>query len=369
MDYKQKFERATIRLMMHHPFFSTLIITVPVVFTHDVDTAATDGRKHYFNPDFLDSLTVEEIMGLRAHEGMHDAFKHMLRMGTRIHKIWNHATDYVINHILGMSGLKLPACGLFNAELGVLTSEAAYERLLKQEEEERKRRGGSGKLGDGLSDQMDDLRDPGFGGDTEAEAQLSRDISGRVAQAATQARLAGKLPADLALLVDQLLNPQVPWQQVLRDYMTRTIRSVETWGRRNRRFKQYLPSRFSKGMGEVCVIGDTSGSMIGETNKVATEINAIHKELMPERVRIVWSDTQVYEQVFEEGEDIEFKPAGGGGTDMRVPLTHVEQYDPQVVVLITDGYTPWPDREPPYPLIVVCTTDAEVPIGHVIRIN
>ena len=370
MDYKQKFEKATVRLMMYHPFFSTLIVSVPYVFTYEVETAATDGSKHYFNPDFLDSLTIEEIMGLRAHEGAHDMFKHMLRMGTRIHKVWNHACDYVINYILGKSGLKLPACGLFNDELGVMTSEAAYEKLIQQEEEKRKQRGGGGKLGDGLPDNpMEDLREPSGSGDEEVEAELSRNISQRIAQAATQARLQGRMPAELELLIDKLLNPQVPWQQVLREYMTRLVRAEETWNRRNRRFKVYLPTSYSTGMGEVCVIGDTSGSMIGDTNKVATEINAINEEVKPQRVRILWADTAVHEQVFEEGEHIEFKPAGGGGTDMRVPLAYAEQFDPQVVILITDGYTPWPTQAPPYPLIVICTTKQEIPFGDVIRIN
>jgi hypothetical protein len=38
------------------------------------------------------------------------------------------------------------------------------------------------------------------------------------------------------------------------------------------------------------------------------------------------------------------------------------------VVLFTDGYTPWPEVEPDYPLIVCCTTDAPVPVGMDIRI-
>lgn len=365
MDYKQKFEKATVRLMMYHPFFSTLIVTVKVVFTYEVQTAATDGRTHYFNPDFLNSLTIEEIMGLRAHEGAHDMFRHMFRMGSRQHVVWNHACDYVINYILTQSKLVLPACGLFNDELGVLTSEAAYERLMRKLDEEKKR-GGSGMP---TPNGTEDLRDPGCG-DEEEEAALGREISQRIAQAATQARLQGRMPAHLEQLVNQLLNPQVPWPQVLKEYMTRLIRAQETWNRRNRRFKVYLPTSFSTGMGEVCVIGDTSGSMIDDTNKVATEINAINEEVRPERVRIVWADDGVSsEQVFEEGEHIVFKATGGGGTDMRKPLLHVEQYDPQVVILITDGYTPWPTEAPPYPLIVVCTTQQEIPFGDVIRIN
>ena len=33
-----------------------------------------------------------------------------------------------------------------------------------------------------------------------------------------------------------------------------------------------------------------------------------------------------------------------------------------------EGYTPWPDVEPDYPLIVCCTTNADVPVGLDVRI-
>lgn len=363
MEWQQKFQVATTRMMIYHPFFSTMMLSVPHEFTDKVPTAATNGRKHIYNPELLKRLTIEEIMWLRAHESMHDMLKHMMRMGTRIHHIWNEVTDYVINYILKQSGFKQPEGFLWNAELGVLSAEEAYARRVKEDEEDKKNGGG----GSGPKD-TDDLLDPGVG-DEEAEAELSQELTQRVAKASSLARLQGRMPAELALLVDKLLNPQVEWYVLLRQYMMRLVRSQETWNRRNRRFAHvFLPSRQSRGMGEVCVIGDTSGSMIETVNKVATEINAINDEVKPERVRILWADTQVHEQVFEEGEHIVFKPAGGGGTDMRVPLQHAEQYDPQVVVLITDGYTPWPDVAPPYPLIVVCTTKQEIPFGEVIRI-
>jgi hypothetical protein len=54
---------------------------------------------------------------------------------------------------------------------------------------------------------------------------------------------------------------------------------------------------------------------------------------------------------------------------MRKPLKFVEKYEPIVVVLITDGETPWPVDPPPYPLIVLMITDGECPVGKVVRVK
>ena len=126
---------------------------------------------------------------------------------------------------------------------------------------------------------------------------------------------------------------------------------------------------YSEGMGEIVVIGDTSGSITNEEiGKVIASVEDIAASTRPERVRLVWADTEVAgEEVFENGEPIDAHPKGGGGTDMRVPLAYVEQYSPDVVVLITDGYTPWPDSDPAYPLIVCCTTKVDCPVGRVLR--
>lgn len=364
MNGMQKFATATTRMMIYHPFYSTMMLSVPYEITTKVKTAATSGRKHFYNPDLLDRLSVEGIMWVRAHETLHDMLKHMMRMGTRIHPIWNEVTDYVINYILKKSGFKQPEGFLWNEELGQLSAEEAYARRVKENEEEKKNGGEGAQPKD-----TDDLLDPGLTDDEDA-AELDRELTQRVAKAASLAQMQGRLPAELEMLIDKLLHPQVPWEYLLREYMTRLVRSNETWNRRNRRFTHvFLPGRESHGMGEVCVIPDTSGSMTHVLPKVVTEINAIAEEVRPERVRVMWADTQVNEQVFEEGEPMDFKAVGGGGTDMRVPLAYAEQYDPQVVILLTDGDTPWPAVAPPYPLIVICTTNREIPFGDVIRIS
>jgi predicted metal-dependent peptidase len=387
MAKMDKMSKARAKLLIQHPFFASLIMSMPYEMTTDVPTAATDGKKHYYNPEFMESLTIDEIMGVQAHEASHDMLYHVLRMFGRSQRVWNMACDYAVNHIILSCGMKLPEGCLVDPELGKNSADVNYEILMKKMEDNRKKNKtqaskngegnggperGEGEPDDGLTEDAlgQDMRAAPDNTDPAKQAQSEQEIRQRVAQAANIARMAGKMPGVLERFVNEILNPQVPWQEYLREYMTRMVKSDESWAKRNRRFADtYLPTRHSEQMGELVVIADTSGS-IGdkELNQIAAEIKSIADEIKPERIRTVWADTRVAnEEVFECGDDLVFHPAGGGGTDMRVPLEHVRQYEPEVVVMITDGYTPWPNEEPDYPLIVVCTTDTKVPIGQVVR--
>jgi predicted metal-dependent peptidase len=175
-------------------------------------------------------------------------------------------------------------------------------------------------------------------------------------------------------MIGEILDPKVPWQVLLRDYMTRmTPDDLESWNRPNRRFEDiFLPVRTGVKMGPILFIGDTSGS-IGNEDLIsyASETNAIAEDLNPEKITFMWADTRVAGvDEFDQGTFAvdQLKPKGGGGTDMCVPLKAAEEYEPEIVVLFTDGYTPWPSEEPPYPLIVCCTTDTTVPVGQCVRI-
>jgi predicted metal-dependent peptidase len=63
-------------------------------------------------------------------------------------------------------------------------------------------------------------------------------------------------------------------------------------------------------------------------------------------------------------EDVQL--VGGGGTDMRVGIAAAEcgHPRPDVVVVFTDGYTPWPDR-PTRARLVVAIIGAQVRADHV----
>lgn len=373
-----KFEQACMRLMIRHPFFGSLIASTPVIADPSVPTACTDMRKVWYNPSFIDELpNVNQVAFVAAHEVMHIALLHGLRRGNRDPNIWNIAADYAINYILVAAGMEMPKGGLHDAKFKDMSAEQIYDLLLDDAKSMPQYaigpdllEPGSGSPGDSGKDGKDG--DGHAKGMTDAQkADLEQEIQRRVAAAAITARQCGMLPGYLARAVDEVLNPKVRWQDLLREYLTRVTRNDDTWSRRNRRVSSvFLPGKHSHAMGEIVIIGDTSGSISNDDlNQVAAEVRAIADMLRPERIRLMWADAKVAgEQEFESGEELTFQPVGGGGTDMRVPLEKAAEYDPAVVVLMTDGYTPWPDAPPPYPLIVCCTTDVRVPVGDVVRV-
>jgi predicted metal-dependent peptidase len=385
-DPKYKLSKAKARLLMDHPFFATLLLRTEVLVTDAVPTAATDGERMYFNPAFLDQLTIDEAMFVLCHEVGHDSLLHSLRMGMRNPETWNHACDHAINLMLLNQGMKMPAKvpGLADARFKGWSADRIYDDLRRNPPPPSPGAGGGKPDPNGKGGNKPGGPQPGntlagdvlpskTGGDPAKQAAAETRAKQKVAAAANMARMAGKLHGDLERMVGECLETKVAWTDVLREYMLKIVKSRESWARRNRRFKDfYLPTRHSRQLGPIIFIPDTSGSMWGDDmEKICSEIAHCTSQCVPENIRVVWADSRVQgEQVFDPNE-FEFSklvPVGGGGTDMRAPLTHVEQYDPQVVILMTDCETPWPNAEPPYPVIVISTTDKVAPIGTTINI-
>lgn len=359
-------QKARTQLLLTQPFYGSLLMSLSLIETDQIPTAATDMEKIYYNPQFFATLDIEEVKFVLVHEVLHVALCHGLRLQSRQHRLWNMACDYAINLMLRNASFKLVRGCLIDNKYADMSSEHIYDTLLQDADSRQK-----ASSADDDNPLGSDVQAPANQDPTEIAATRQR-ITQRVAQAANVARMAGKMSADVERLVGEVLNPQLPWRDLLRNYMLQVVRSDESWSRRNRRFNAvYLPSRHTERMGEIVVIGDSSGSITAaEFGHIATEVQSIADMIQPECIRVVWADTEVkLEEVFEAGEPITIHPMGGGGTDMRVPLQYVEQYLPTVVILITDGYTPWPPCEPDYPLIVVCTTNQKVPIGNVVTVS
>ena len=140
-----KYDIATLKrkMLVKYPFFGSVVASVGYKENKDIPTAGTDGETIYYNPKYLEGLSVEEQTFIFAHEVCHIAFNHILRSEGKNAELWNIATDGVINQFLKRDGLKLAPNVVDMAEAINYDAEQLYEKLL-QEKQQRQQQSGQG---------------------------------------------------------------------------------------------------------------------------------------------------------------------------------------------------------------------------------
>ncbi len=129
------------KMLVKYPFFGSVVASVGYKENKDISTAGTDGEIIYYNPEYLEKLSVEEQTFIFAHEVCHIAFNHILRSEGKDHELWNIATDGVINQFLKRDGLKMAPGVVDMAEAINYDAEQLYEKLL-QEKQQRQQQSG-----------------------------------------------------------------------------------------------------------------------------------------------------------------------------------------------------------------------------------
>ena len=132
-----KYEIAALKrkMLVKYPFFGSVVASVDYKENKDIPTAGTDGETIYYNPKYLESLSVEEQTFIFAHEVCHIAFNHILRSEGKDPELWNIATDGVINQFLKRDGLKMAPGGVDMAEAINYDAEQLYEKLLQEKQQ------------------------------------------------------------------------------------------------------------------------------------------------------------------------------------------------------------------------------------------
>jgi len=405
---KQRFTEMRTAMLLHTPFFASLLLdmmTTKVGKFPGLDTAGTNGKIIWFDEDFLAGLDLPEAVFLCCHEISHAMWMHMERgrkwMDLGLHGqpfnagLYNIAADYVINDMLVKSHVgRMPKMGLIDRKYtGDMLVEDVYKDLMSKQPPPPQG-GGQGKPDDGTGNPPPEGSDGGVpskeGADGKtpmdthvyepakvAEAEMKRAI----ATAVSQAKAMGKMPAQLERWVEETLRPQVNWKERLRLMVTRLAnRDSTTWTSPHRRRlvsqKIYLPSYTGFGAGEMVGVTDTSGSMgAKEFDASWAEFSDIIMNCRPERMWLMACDAKVhnvhelasYHDIYAERPEMR----GGGGTDFRPAFEEVTERNicPAVLVFFTDGYGTFPDVAPDYPVIWVMTTDVVAPFGETIKVE
>lgn len=404
--------RARTSLILKHPFFASLALRLTVQEDTSCQTAWTDGEVFAYNPDYINVLSQDKLEGLAAHVVMHPACSHHKRRQARDSKMWNRACDYAINWILLDAGLTLPDGYLYREEYRGRSAENVYEILDQGEdgdapEESEKEAGGDNSSQDdqeeqqgneqseqgtqeenseedqqpasgdpGLSGEVRDALDGPSAGDSPTK---ETDWEEALVQAAHNARETGKLPAGLARLIENKINPRLNWQELLARFIERSARSDYSWLTPNRRYIHqglYFPSLSNSELNEVAIAIDTSGSIAPEELSIfAAEISGI-MEQYPARLHLLYCDTEVHSYKVLERSDlpVTINPKGGGGTDFRpvFQLINREGLTPACLIYLTDmECIAFPESEPDYPVLwaKIGTSPRTPPFGEVLKLR
>jgi len=328
----------------------------------DCPTAYTNGRDDYYGRAFADGLADSEFRFLILHETYHKLFKH-LTTWEHLYKddaqLANMACDYVINLMIddenrdGFATMPKDAegnnIGLLDEKFRNMDTAQVY-KILKQEQEDNPDDDDQGE-GEGAGGGLDEHD---WEGAQEMSADEQRELAQEIDQAIRQgAMTAGKVGSGGNRAIDQLLQPEVNWREVLREFITETCRGNDdsTWRQPSRRhlaMGMLRPSGITERVGELVIAIDTSGS-IGqqELTKCLSEIKGVCDMVKPESVRILYWDTKVCaDEVYGgTGTPLEqltqtTKPAGGGGTRVQCVPDYIRDnnINAQAVIVLTDGY-------------------------------
>lgn len=373
-------------LLVQQPFFASLLLDLmDVVETETIPTTgenlkviATNGHTLWINPASFGKYSVQEQIGLLAHEVMHVILQHakrqyayeLLGVGPDMKgfskKKFAHATDYIINAYLTGQGFKLPLGSLQNSQVGA--DDIVDEVYLKLPDDE---------------EDKDDGPDQHEPADATANEQHKSNVQAAVKKAQEVAKMQGKGTAVLQRLIDEICEPQVPWHEFLRKAIATSVRGrdVYTWSRPNRRKLAmpphvYFPGRSGLKGPTIAVEIDTSGS-IGdhELKTFLGELSGILTDIQPEMVHVAYVDSELHGDVIEIDDvnmlnDLGQKAGGGGGTDMTKIFEIIEekQIPAESVVIFTDGYTPF-GEDNGIPTIWCITTEIQAPWGITVNVK
>jgi predicted metal-dependent peptidase len=361
-----RIRQARARMIMRQRFWGALATALELHMAL-VGTACTDGRAVWWDPRLAAKLTNAQLEFVWAHEVMHCAMRHPTRRRHRLPGRWNKAADYAINPLLQEEGFDLPTWVLNDKKYLGMSTETIYDLLTQQNpNDEDEKMIGTCWDGNGIAIPGGDLEGTGIGGffcptdvqDPAAEAELEQRWMQNINAAAHAARAAGKLSAGLSRLVNELNDPPLPWEAILKDYIDRMVKTQHNWMVPNKRHAYrgiLLPSMTPDHVGPLALIVDTSGSITqGILNKLAHEIQAIVEQVRPTVVRVYYVDAKVCGvEEFQSNDPIELHPSGGGGTSFRPAFERMEEddYEPVAAIYFTDLYSSdYPDP-PDFPVL------------------
>lgn len=387
---QEKIYQARGNFLMRQPFFGIMALNLEHIDSSNwLLTAATDGKRFYYNVGFFLLLEPAEIQFVYGHEILHIAYDHFGRsiattsdldhyVGNDMTfddkmklqaELANIAADFCVNRdlknyqigtIIREEIIKL----YYDKKYDDLTMEEVYKLLLKDPN--------AGKNGSTLDDHSvcngaggeagneKRIADPDGEGKSdkggewapkpmtpEEREEVMRDFKDRMINAYDQQKeheIARKeanqdvsyLPAELERLIERMRRPEINWRQYIKKRITSLFRESDDWSKPSRRSFDgdfIMPGQRQVEKVDIHIAIDCSGS-IGQDEMAdfLSEISGITQQFKHDFTIRVWTfDGIVYEKSFKEytPRNIRDLPKyeffGGGGTSFLANWAFMRQ--------------------------------------------
>ncbi len=409
----KRLEKAQIRVLFTVPFFAPGVAKLPVVFDETVQTAQTDGKEIRWGTAFFDKLSDQELVTVLCHEVGHCMLGHLWRAPSGVDwEQWNIATDHAINLMLKefsgvVMGKRLADPFPFPDPQDAYCADPAYAGLAEEVIYQRLGRkpdpkggGPSGKQGGpsgkgqgagmptkgnsganpgvgnpapGSMPSFGDMIQPKPGSNPSSGKKLANDWAGTLIQACQMANGRGELPAGMERFVDQLLNPVVPWWELLRTFLREQCADDWDCMKPDPMMDEsgfMLPSLNSEKLGPVVFATDTSGSINNELlARFQKEKQTCLDDLAPASLVDIYCDSKIHKvKEYKPGEVISKDAPGGGGTAFEPVWDYVAglPVTPKCIVYLTDLDGSF-GEDPGVPVLwVTWTKGGKAPFGEVV---
>jgi predicted metal-dependent peptidase len=383
---EQRIQKSAITIMAHPKWATTggVLMVGERRICDETPTAYTNGKDVVFGRAFVSKLSDAELRFLDLHEQMHKAKRHLITW-QHLQRINAHCANVAMDHNInleitehdgGEGFVIMPEGGCYDPKYkGWDTAKIFWDIYNPNDPDNEK--------GNGGKDTGFDEHDWEGAQEMTAEeiAELERDIDEAVRQGHL---LGGKLGSGGDRLFGELLEPQVNWVEVMRDFVTSTCAGsdIPTFKKPNRRYMAagyYMPSSYAERVGPIVNANDMSGSIGNrEISIIQSEMAAIASTLRPTELHVMYWDTEVVgHEVYapHEYDDItkRTKPVGGGGTMVEcVPkFINENKIEPQCAIVVTDGYLggDWGEWSCPVLWVVINNKRAVPSVGKVVHVT
>lgn len=358
-DAKDRLESAIAKLILFKPIFGTVFIYLNKIQTKEIPTMGVGVIRRtdlglLYNPDFLLSLTSNELRAVLQHEALHLLLHHIVRSSFFSYnpKLFNIAADAAINcHITG-----LPKGAIYpeNFKLPNFESAEWYYEKIKEEVDNN----GEGSLeGKGnLADSHD--------GWAEAEDDIIKEKIKSIAEKGIKAQEEkgwSEIGSGLAKAIIDANKSTIDWKRTVKYFIQKMVLtgSKQTRTRINRReqasrvvrelndpFRNiYIqPGVKRDHTSKLLVALDCSGSVSDrELQAFVGEINGMIDHV---ECHVTMFDTRMLCEPFPIQKKVNnLEIMGRGGTDFEPVIRYVEAHNYDGLIMFTDGFCSFP--QPP----------------------